>query len=98
MYCHRKYMGVKDTRLQVRVDAASKRRLEEAASETHLSVSAFVLQAANQAADNLLAERQTIHLSPGAATAFTEALNQPARVNERLTAALERPTKFTWLD
>jgi uncharacterized protein (DUF1778 family) len=77
---------------------ASKRRLEEAACEAHLSVSAFVLQAANQAADDLLAERQIIHLSPNAAAAFTEALNRPERVNERLAAALERPQKFRWLD
>jgi uncharacterized protein (DUF1778 family) len=89
---------MKDDRLQLRVDAASKRRLEEAANEAHLSVSAFVLQAASQAAEDLLAERQNIHLSPDAAAAFTEALNRPARVNERLAAALERSQKFSWLD
>ena len=89
---------MKDGRLQLRVDAALKRRLEEAAGEAHLSVSAFVLQAARQAADDVLAERQTIHLSPDAAAAFAEALNRPAQVNERLAAALERPAKFTWLD
>ena len=90
--------AMKDNRLQLRVDAAPKRRLEEADSQAHLSVSAFVLQAASQAADDLLAERQTIHLSPDAAAAFTEALNRPARVNERLAAILERSTKFTWFD
>ena len=98
-YCHCKYMtSMKDDRLQLRVDATSKRRLEEAAAEAHLSVTAFVLQAASQAADNLLAERQTIRLSPDSATVFTEALNHPARVNERLAATLKRPAKFTWLD
>lgn len=89
---------MKDDRLQLRVDAVSKRRLEEAASEVHLSVSAFVLRAATQAADDLLTERQTVHLSLDAAAAFTEALNRPARVNERLAAALQRPQKFSWLD
>lgn len=99
MYCHCEYMtSMKDDRLQLRVDAAAKRRLEEAASEAHLSVTAFVLQAASRAADDVLAERQTIHLSPHAAAAFTEALNRPAQVNERLAAALQRPAKFTWLD
>jgi uncharacterized protein (DUF1778 family) len=90
--------SMKDARLQLRVDATSKRRLEEAAAEAHLSVSAFVLQAASQAADDLLAERQSIHLSPDAAAVFTEALNYPARVNERLAATLKRRAKFTWLD
>lgn len=80
------------------VDAASKRRLDEAAGEAHISVTAFVLQAANRAADEVLAQRHTIHLSPTAASAFTEALNRPARVNERLTKALQRPAKFNWLD
>ena len=89
---------MKGDRLQLRVDATSKRRLEAAAAAAHLSVSAFVLQAASNAADNVLAERQTIHLSPDAAAAFAEALNHPARVNERLTAALKRPAKFTWFD
>ncbi len=89
---------MKDDRLQLRVDAAAKRRLEEAASEAHLSVSAFVLRAANRAAEDVLAERQTIHLSADAAAAFTEALNRPAQVNERLATALQRQAKFTWLD
>lgn len=90
--------SMKDDRLQLRVDAATKRLLEEAAGEAHLSVTAFVLQAANRAADEVLAERQTIHLAPEAAAAFTEALNRPDRVNERLAAALQRPAEFTWLD
>jgi len=89
---------MKDDRLQLRVDAAVKRRLEEAAGEAHLSVTAFVLQAANRAADDVLAERQSIQLSPEAASAFTEALNRPAQVNERLAKALQRPAKFSWLD
>ncbi|SOJ55184.1 hypothetical protein MSIMFB_02673 [Mycobacterium simulans] len=80
--------SIKDDRLQLRVDAATKRRLEEAANEEHLSVTAFVLQAANRAADNALAERQSIRLSPVAAAAFAEALERPAQVNERLAAAL----------
>ena len=99
VYCHCEYMiSMKDDRLQLRVDAAAKRRLEEAATEAHLSVTAFVLQAASRAADDVLAERQTIHLSPDAAAAFAEALNRPARVNQRLAKALQRPAKFSWLD
>jgi uncharacterized protein (DUF1778 family) len=89
---------MKDDRLQLRVDEASKRRLSEAASETHLSVTAFVLQYALRAADDVLAERQAIRLDPTAAAAFTEALNSPAQINERLAAALQRPSRFTWLD
>ena len=45
-----------------------------------------------------LAERQCIELSPGAAAAFTEALDEPATVNRRLASVLERPRKFHWPD
>ncbi|MGW4370638.1 type II toxin -antitoxin system TacA 1-like antitoxin [Nocardia takedensis] len=91
-------MSVRDDRLQVRVDAVAKRRLEEAASEKRLSLSAFVLQAAQQQADAVLAERETIRLSPDAAAAYEEALSRPAQVNQRLAQSLQRPAKFTWLD
>lgn len=97
--CHCEHMpATTDDRLQLRVDAAAKRRLEDVANEAHLSVTAFVLQTANRAADDVLAERQTIHLSPDAASSFTEALNRPAQVNERLATALRRPAKFSRLD
>lgn len=89
---------MRDERLQVRVDATTKRRLEDAASEMHLSLSAFVLQAARQQADQVLAERQVIRLSPDVAAAFEQALSQPAQINDRLAAALARPAQFTWLD
>lgn len=88
----------KDDRLQIRVDPIHKSLLERAAAAAHLNVSAFVLQAAATRAEEVLAERPSIRLSAQAATAFTEALAQPAQVNERLAAALHRPRTFTWLD
>lgn len=88
----------KDERLQIRVDPESKRLLEEAARAAHLSVSAFVLQAAALQAEELLAERRLIRLTPRAAEALGEALGRPGVVNERLAAALKRPRAFSWLD
>jgi uncharacterized protein (DUF1778 family) len=99
MCCHCEYMGpVKEERLQIRVDAERKQVLERAADATHQNLSAFVLQAASQHAEEVLAERSVIQLSPQAAQAFSEALAQPARVNERLAAALDRPRRFRWVD
>ena len=89
--------NVKDDRLQIRVDPDAKRLLEEAAA-THLSVSAFVLQAAAHEAEAVIADRQLIRLAPNAAAAFSDALERPAQVSERLAAALSRPRKFRWLD
>jgi uncharacterized protein (DUF1778 family) len=99
LYCHCDYMAnLKEERLQIRVNPDEKRLLEQAAKSAHLSVSAFVLQAASQQAEQLLAERQTITVSPDAAEAFARALSQPAAVNERLRAALGRTQKFRWID
>jgi uncharacterized protein (DUF1778 family) len=89
---------IKEERLQIRVDPTDKSLLERAAAAAHLNVSAFVLQAAAARAEEVLAERPSIRLSAGAASAFTEALAQPAQVNERLAAALQRPRSFSWLD
>jgi uncharacterized protein (DUF1778 family) len=46
----------------------------------------------------VLAERQSIRLTPDGAAAFSEALERPARVNERLAETLRRPRAFPWLD
>jgi uncharacterized protein (DUF1778 family) len=89
---------VKDERLQIRVDPQRKQLLERAADATHQNLSAFVLQAAAQRAQEVLSERAVIDLSPQAAQAFSDALAQPATVNERLTAALDRPRGFRWVD
>jgi uncharacterized protein (DUF1778 family) len=89
---------VRDDRLEVRIDAAAKRPLEEAADEVHLTVSAFVLQAAQVSAEQILAERELVRLSPHAAEAFADAVSRPAEVNYSLMNSLGRPKKFSWLD
>lgn len=49
-------------------------------------------------AEEILAERSSIRLSPDAAAAFNEALERPAAVNERLARALRRERTFSWVD
>ena len=89
---------IKEQRLQIRVDSQRKQLLERAADAAHQNLSAFVLAAASRHAEEVLAERTAIELSPQAAQAFSDALAQPARVNERLAAALDRPQRFRWVD
>jgi uncharacterized protein (DUF1778 family) len=60
----------------------------EVATAAHLSVSAFVLRAAAQEAESVLAERPLLSLSAEAAEAFSDALERPGRVNKRLADAL----------
>jgi uncharacterized protein (DUF1778 family) len=99
MYCHCEHMStIKEERLQIRVGPADKALLERAAAASHLNVSAFVIQAAATKAEEILAERSSVRLSPQAAIAFTEALERPAEVNHRLVQALRRKRKFGWLD
>ena len=99
LYCHREYMStVKEERLQIRVDPADKLLLERAAAASHLNVSAFVVQAAASKAEEILADRSSIRLSAQAAAAFSEALERPAEVNDRLGRALRSKRKFSWLD
>jgi uncharacterized protein (DUF1778 family) len=90
--------ATKEERLQIRVDPAHKALLERAAAASHLNVSAFVVQAAASKAEEILAERSSVRLSRDAALAFSEALERPAEVNDRLAQALRRKRKFNWLD
>jgi uncharacterized protein (DUF1778 family) len=90
--------STKEERLQIRVGPADKALLERAAAASHLNVSAFVLQAAASRAEEILAERSSIRLSREAAAAFTEALERPAEVNDRLASTMRRKRKFNWLD
>lgn len=99
LYCHCEYMPrIKEERLQIRVDPADKALLERAAAASHLNVSSFVMQAAALRAEEVLAERSSIRLSADAAAAFSEALERPAEVNQRLATALASTRKFSWLD
>ena len=99
LYCHCEYVStIKDERLQIRVGPADKALLERAAAASHLNVSAFVVQAAAAKAEEVLAERSSIRLSREAALAFSEAMERPAEVNDRLAQALRRKRKFSWLD
>jgi uncharacterized protein (DUF1778 family) len=98
-YCHCEHVPtLKEERLQIRVDPADKALLERAAAAAHLNVSAFVVQAAASKAEEILAERSSIRLSRDAAAAFTEALERPAEINDRLVSALRRKRNFKWLD
>lgn len=90
--------SVKEGRLQIRVGPGDKALLERAAAASHLNVSAFVVQAAASRAEEILAERSSISLSPEAAGAFTEALARPAEVNDRLASAMRRKRTIRWLD
>jgi uncharacterized protein (DUF1778 family) len=85
-------------RIQVPLEAAESRLFGRGAATLHISVSAFVVRSSINEAVSVLAERSLIELDAISTTAFTEALEQPASVNQRLAASLRGSRKFGWLD
>jgi hypothetical protein len=63
--CQCERTEAKETRLQIRIDSAAKRRLEQAADAIYLTLSSFVLQAAEQRAERVLARRRVVHMTQG---------------------------------
>jgi uncharacterized protein (DUF1778 family) len=80
----------KTSRVNLRVDAASKRALERAAAYTGSTLSDFILSNALAAASEVIRSRETIALSPKDWDAFFEALMDPPEPSERLSQALRR--------
>lgn len=86
---------MKDQRLNIRASAEVKRLVEEAAQATHMTASAFVLQAALRSAQDVLADQTRFVLAPDQWSAFTAALNRPAHEIGALERAASKPSPFS---
>ena len=82
----------KSERLAVRVTKREHKLLCEASRATNTSVSDFVLDAATEAAEQVLADRTEFRLSPEDWTRFLLALDAPVEPLPRLRRLLETPT------
>lgn len=82
----------KDDRLELRLEPASRRLLDDAAAASSMSVSAFVLAHATEAARALLADRTSFVLPDDRWDALTELLERDARPLPVLAAFLARPS------
>jgi Uncharacterized protein conserved in bacteria len=82
----------KDDRLELRLEPANRRLLDEAAAASSMSVSAFVLTHATEAARDVLADRTTFALPDDRWDAFTGLLDRDERPMPELAAFLARPT------
>ena len=85
-------MTAKSERLHLRVDVAQKALLEAASQATGTTVSTFVLQAATEAAADVLADRRVFVLDQEAWRVFDEALARPAGDIPGLRELLSTPT------
>lgn len=86
-------IGAKHDRLQVRLDARSKRVLQRAASYRHKTVSQFVLSTALEEAERVIRENVTVTLSSPDWKLFYDALTNPPAPSAALRKAFSRYRK-----
>lgn len=79
-----------DERLDLKLSAADKQLLAQAAAIEGLSMAAFVRQAAKQRAAEAIQREQQISLSQQDFTAFHAAIAQPFTANPALRQAMEQ--------
>jgi uncharacterized protein (DUF1778 family) len=84
---------VKEDRLQVRLDAASKGVLQRAASYRRRTVSQFVLASAMEEAEKVIRENEVATLSAADWAVFFEALTHPPPPNAALRKAFAKYKK-----
>lgn len=84
----------KADRLELRLEPAQRRLLDQAAAAQSTTVSAFVLSHATVAAQGVLADRTTFVLPAERWDAFVHLLERPARPQPELAAFLARRSVF----
>ena len=84
--------ALKSKRLAVRVTKQEHELLTEASRATRTTVSEFVLDAATDAAEQVLADRTEFRLSTEQWRRFIDALDAPVQPLPRLRRLLESPT------
>lgn len=84
----------KADRLELRLEPAQRRLLDEAATASSMSVSAFVLSHATEAARDVLADRTAFVLPDDRWDEFTNLLERDVQPMPGLAAFLARPSAF----
>lgn len=82
----------RETRLNLRTSAKQDTLIRMAAEATNKTVTAFVLDSASAAAEQVLADRRWFMLDDEAWDAFQDALERPAVVKPRLAELLSEDT------
>jgi len=82
-------------RVEFRLASQQKSELEAASDALGLTTSAFVKQAALEAARRVLTEERQVRLSEDAWAKFVDAIDKPGDVNKGLADLLTRPSRFS---
>ena len=87
-------MAAKTERIEMRTDPESSARIAEAAEAKHVSVSAFVLEAAVKAADHVLARTDVTVMPAEQFDQLIESLDTPDEA-PALTRLARKPRRYT---
>lgn len=82
-------MTIATARLDLRLDANDKERINRAAALRGVATSAFVREAVLREADNTIAADAVVTLSADESRRFLAALDEPFKPNDRLKKAME---------
>lgn len=85
----------KDHRFNIRATPEQKALIEKAALVKRASLSAFMLDRACEAAEQILAEQRHFELTPAQWKAFCSALDAPPRKIPAIEALFQKPSVFT---
>jgi uncharacterized protein (DUF1778 family) len=81
---------IRTERLEARLTAEQKEKIEEAAAIRGISVSDFVITSAQEAASRLIRENEVLTLSERDRKTFFDLLLNPPKPNKRALAAAKR--------
>lgn len=84
----------KSGRIELRTDRVSEKRIRMAASIANQTVSTFMLEAATQRAEEVIAQANEVVLPAKYFDAVWKALSKPARANRRLAAVAKQPAPY----
>ncbi len=87
--------GKKTETVKIRIDPSERGLIDLAANRAGLTRSAFILNAARRAAEEVLLEQTVFALSPEQWKAFNEALDNPPPQNEKLAKLLAAKTPWS---
>lgn len=82
--------AIKETRLQARLSETQKAILEQAAAIRGITLSEFVVSAAQTAAEEVIRDLRVIYLTAEGSRAFAEALLDPPAPNKALRKAFKQ--------
>lgn len=84
---------LKEERISIRATVETKNLIHTAAAISNVSVTDFLINAAQRAAEQVIAESESVILNNGERDRFLELLNHPPEPNEGLKKAMARHKK-----